>query len=123
VDESLPLFSGFEIPSFVSIGLQLNNAELNTDLTIAAEAVSLFSGYTLEISAQSESVNNIYLNGVEVRLGTTGRLEQKLTVLASLVGSMSQQKLGSLEYIDISIPDEPVIKEKPLNIDGSSGEM
>lgn len=114
VDDSLPLFSGFEIPSFLSIGLQMNNAELNTDLTIAAQAAPLFPGYTLEISAQSESVNNIYLNGVEVRLGTTGRLEQKLTVLASLVGSMSQQKLESLEYIDISIPDEPVVKEKPL---------
>ncbi|HMM05247.1 MAG TPA: FtsQ-type POTRA domain-containing protein [Clostridiales bacterium] len=119
VDDSLPLFSGFEIPSFISIGLQMNNAELNTDLTIAEEAASLFSGYTLEISAQSESVNNIYLNGVEVRLGTTGRLEQKLTVLATLVSSMSQQKLESLEYIDISIPDEPVVKEKPLNTDES----
>lgn len=122
VDETLPLFSGFEIPAFISIGLQMDNAELDTDLAIANEAASLFSDYTLEISAQSESVNNIYLNGVEVRLGTTGRLAQKLKALQSVANTMSQQKLESLEYIDISIPDEPVVKEKPVSTDENSEE-
>lgn len=115
VDDTLPLFSGFEIPAFISIGLQLDDSLLNTDLTIANAASSSFSGYTLEISAQSESVNNIYLNGVEIRLGTAKQLEKKLTALKSLVSSMSQQKLESLEYIDISIPDEPVVKEQAVD--------
>lgn len=120
VDESLPLFSGFEVPAFISIGLQMDNSELDTDLIIANQASSLFSDYALEISAQSESVNNIYLNGVEVRLGTTGRLEKKLSALSSIIHSMSQQKLVSLEYIDVSIPDEPVVQEQPVADDGSS---
>jgi cell division septal protein FtsQ len=119
VDESLPLFSGFEVPAFISIGLEMNNAELDTDIIIANQAVSLFPGYTLEISAISQSVNNIYLDGVEVRLGTTGRLEEKLAVLSSIVSSMSQQKLESLEYIDVSIPDEPVVQEKPVEDNNS----
>lgn len=121
VDESLPLFSGFEVPAFISIGLQMDNSELDTDLIIANQASSLFSDYALEISAQSESVNNIYLNGVEVRLGTTGRLEKKLSALSSIIHSMSQQKLVSLEYIDVSIPDEPVVQEQPV-ADNSSSE-
>lgn len=120
VDESLPLFSGFEVPAFISIGLQMDNSELDTDLTIANQAASLFPDDTLEISAQSESVNNIYLNGVEVRLGTTGRLEKKMSALRSIVQSMSQQKLASLAYIDVSIPDEPVVQEQPVGDDGSS---
>lgn len=117
VDKTLPLFSGFEIPTFISVGLKLTDSHLDTDLTIAKAATEMFPDDTLEISAQSESVNDIYLNGVEIRLGTAKQLAKKMEVLQNLVNSMSRQKLESLEYIDISIPDEPAVKEQAVTSD------
>ena len=114
VDDVLPLFSGFALPEFVSIGLPLEDPLLDSDLKIAAAAAGLFEGYQMEISAVSESENNILLNGIQIRLGTLGRLNEKMQVLNTLIHSMSVQKLESLEYIDISIPDEPVLQEKPV---------
>ncbi len=114
VDEALPLFSGFALPTFISIGLPLEDPLLDSDLKIADAAAGLFDGYRMEIRAVSESENNIILNDIEVRLGTLGRLEEKMQVLDTLIHSMSVQKLESLEYIDISIPDEPVLQEKPV---------
>ena len=113
-DEVLPLFSGFALPSFISIGLPLEDPLLDSDLKIAEAAKDLFEGYQMEICAVSESENNILLNGIEIRLGTLGRLNEKMQVLNTLIHSMSVQKLESLEYIDISIPDEPVLQEKPV---------
>lgn len=114
VDEVLPLFSGFELPSFVSIGLPLEDPVLDNDLEIAKAAKNLFEGYKMEIAAQSKSVNNIFLNGIEVRLGSLNRLEYKMQVLNHLIHSMSVQKLESLDYIDVSVPDEPVTMELPI---------
>lgn len=123
VDENLPLLSGFELPSYISIGLPLEDPLLDNDLEIAAAAEGHFDGYQMEIVAQSESVNNIYLNGIEVRLGSLTRLEKKMEVLDSLIHSMSVQKLESLDYIDVSVPGEPVAMERPVdgedNGDGS----
>lgn len=114
VDEALPLFSGFALPEFISIGLPLEDPLLDSDLKIAAAAAGLFDDYQMEISAVSESENHIFLNGIQVRLGTLGRLNEKMQSLNTLIHSMSVQKLESLEYIDISIPDEPVLQEKPV---------
>ena len=114
VDEALPLFSGFSLPEFISIGLPLEDPLLDSDLKIAAAAAGLFDDYQMEISAVSESENHIFLNGIQVRLGTLGRLNEKMQSLNTLIHSMSIQKLESLEYIDISIPDEPVLQEKPV---------
>ena len=114
VDEALPLFSGFALPEFISIGLPLEDPLLDSDLKIAAAAAGLFDDYQMEISAVSESENNILLNGIQIRLGTLGRLNEKMQALNTLIHSMSVQKLESLEYIDISIPDEPVLQEKPV---------
>ena len=114
VDDALPLLSGFALPEFVSIGLPLEDPLLDSDLKIAEAAAGLFDGYQMEISAVSESENNILLNGIRIRLGTLGRLNEKMQVLNTLIHSMSVQKLESLEYIDISIPDEPVLQEKPV---------
>lgn len=77
---------------------------------------------SLRIRAVSDSVNNIYLNGIEIRLGGLGRLEAKMNALDTLIHSMSVQKLESLEYIDISLPDEPVMMERPLGDDGTEEE-
>ena len=87
---------------------------LDSDLKIAEAAGNLFEGYKLEIAAQSRSVNNMYLNGIEVRLGSLNRLDYKMQVLSNLIGSMSVQKLESLDYIDISVVDDPVIMELPI---------
>ena len=114
VDEALPLFSGFALPEFISIGLPLEDPLLDSDLKIAAAAAGLFDDYQMEISAVSESENHIFLNGIQVRLGTLGRLNEKMQSLNTLIHSMSVQKLESLEYIDISIPDEPMLQEKPV---------
>lgn len=114
VDEVLPLFSGFKLPSFVSIGLPLEDPVLDNDLEIAKAAKNLFEGYKMEIAAQSKSVNNLFLNGIEVRLGSLNRLEYKMQVLNNLIHSMSVQKLESLDYIDVSVPDEPVTMELPI---------
>ena len=114
IDERLPLFIDFDIPAFVSIGLPLEDPKIDTDLAIAAAAGDLFTGYEVQISAVSESENNIYINEVQIRLGTAGRLEDKMNVCFELIHSMSDQKLASLEYIDVSIPDEPVLKERPV---------
>lgn len=48
VDEEMPLFSGFEMPSFVSIGLPLEDPLLDSDLKIAEAAKGHFDGYILE---------------------------------------------------------------------------
>ena len=117
VDEVLPLFSGFDMPSFVSIGLPLEDARLDADLKIAEAAKGHFKGYQLEICAVSDSENLIYVNGIEVRLGSLGRLDAKIAALEAVLGSMSVQKLESLEYIDISLPDDPVLMERPLGAD------
>lgn len=128
VDEVLPLFSGFALPPFISIGLPLEDPLLDSDLKIAEAAAGLFEGYNMEICAVSESENNIFLNGIEIRLGTLGRLDEKMQALNTLIHSMSVQKLESLEYIDISIPDEPVLQEKPVagaedtSADGDNGD-
>lgn len=124
VDEVFPLFSGFELPTFVSIGLPLEDPLLDSDLAIAAACEGRFDGYTIEIAARSKSVNNLYLNGVEVRLGSLNRLETKMDVLSRIIGSMSVQKLESLDYIDVSVPDEPVTMELPIGgeVEGEDGE-
>lgn len=122
VDEELPLFSGFDLPSFVSIGYPLDDPILDNDLKIAAAAGDLFEGYHMEIAAQSRSVNNLYLNGIEVRLGSLNRLEYKMSVLNDLIHSMSVQKLESLDYIDISVVDDPVLMELPIGGEAEEGE-
>lgn len=122
VDEELPLFSGFELPSFVSIGYPLDDPILDSDLEIAYAAGDLFEGYKMEIAAQSRSVNNLYLNGIEVRLGSLNRLDYKMSVLNDLIHSMSVQKLESLDYIDISVPDDPVTMELPIGGETEEGE-
>lgn len=114
VDDALPLFSGFTLPSYISIGLPLKDPLLESDLIIADAAKGVFKDYKMEIRAVSESENNMFLNGIEIRLGTMGRMAEKMQVLDGLIHSMSVQKLESLEYIDISIPDEPVLREKPI---------
>lgn len=119
VDEKLPLFSGFELPTYVSIGLPLEDSLLDSDLEIAAAAQGRFDDYKVEIVAQSESVNLMYLNGIEVRLGSLTRLEKKMEVLDNLIHSMSVQKLESLDYIDVSVPGEPVAMERP--VEGEDG--
>ena len=117
VDETFPLFSGFDMPEFVSIGLPLTDPALDSDLKIADACKGLFDSYVLEIAAQSRSVNNIYINGIEVRLGSLNRLDEKMQVLSRLIGSMSVQKLESLQYIDVSVVDEPVTMERPLGFE------
>lgn len=114
-DDAVPLFSGFTLPTFISIGLPLTDPLLDSDLEIAAAAEGFLEGYQVEICAVSESDNHLILNGIEVRLGTIGRLDEKIQVLDHLLHQMSIQKLESLEYIDISIPDEPVLQEKPVD--------
>lgn len=122
VDEVLPLFSGFELPSYVSIGLPLTDPLLDNDLEIAAAAQGRFDDYKLEIVAQSKSVNNLYLNGIEVHLGSLNQLEKKMEVLDQLIHSMSVQKLESLDYIDVSVPDEPVAMERPVDGEEQGGD-
>lgn len=122
VDEVLPLFSGFELPSYVSIGLPLTDPLLDNDLEIAAAAQGRFDDYKLEIAAQSKSVNNLYLNGIEVHLGSLNQLEKKMEVLDQLIHSMSVQKLESLDYIDVSVPDEPVAMERPVDGEEQGGD-
>lgn len=122
VDEVLPLFSGFELPSYVSIGLPLTDPLLDNDLEIAAAAQGRFDNYKLEIVAQSKSVNNLYLNGIEVHLGSLNQLEKKMEVLDQLIHSMSVQKLESLDYIDVSVPDEPVAMERPVDGEEQGGD-
>ncbi|MBQ1251393.1 MAG: FtsQ-type POTRA domain-containing protein [Firmicutes bacterium] len=117
VDEVLPLFSGFDLPSFVSIGLPLEDPRLDSDLKIADAVKGHFKGYQLEICAVSDSENLIYVNGIEVRLGSLGRLDAKIAALEGVLNSMSVQKLESLEYIDVSLPDDPVLMERPLGAD------
>lgn len=114
-DDAVPLFSGFTLPTFISIGLPLTDPLLDSDLEIAAAAEGFLEGYQVEICAVSESDNHLILNGIEIRLGTVGRLDEKIQVLDHLLHQMSIQKLESLEYIDISIPDEPVLQEKPVD--------
>ena len=118
VDEILPMFSGFDLPSFVSIGLPLEDPRLDSDLEIAEAMKGRFDGSTIEIAAISDSVNNVYVNGIEIRLGSLSRFDAKISALESLLKTMSVQKLESLEYIDISLPDDPVMMERPLGEDG-----
>ncbi|MGI5874021.1 MAG: cell division protein FtsQ/DivIB [Bacillota bacterium] len=113
-DESLPVFALDGVTQYLSLGLPLEDSRLDTDLAIAAAAGDLFKGHEFVIAAGDESENSVFLDGVEVRLGTDSRLESKMEAAAKLMGSMSTQKLQSLEYIDISIPDEPVLKERPV---------
>lgn len=113
-DKNLPVLSGFEAPSFVSIGLEMNDPLLMTDLEIVAAMGNLFKDYQTEVCAVSESENNLIINNVSVHLGSTSRLEEKMVTLDKILHTMSVQKLESLDYIDVSIPDEPVTMEKPL---------
>lgn len=113
-DKNLPVLSGFEAPSFVSIGLEMNDPLLMTDLEIVAAMGDLFKDYQTEVCAVSESENNLIINNVSVHLGSTSRLEEKMVTLDKILHTMSVQKLESLDYIDVSIPDEPVTMEKPL---------
>lgn len=114
-DQSLPVLSGFEPPSFVSIGLEMDDPLLMTDLEIVAAMGDLFKDYQTEVCAVSESENNLKINNVVVHLGSTGRLEEKMVTLDKILHTMSVQKLESLDYIDVSIPDEAVTMEKPLS--------
>lgn len=118
-DEAFPLISGFEMPEFVSIGLQMSGTTLDNELTIAQAVKDHFKGYAVEITEAEKNVNVIKLNGIEVRLGSMGRLEEKMDALENLIHTISVQKLESLDYIELSIPDEPVLKERPL---GDTGE-
>lgn len=113
-DKNLPVLSGFEAPSFVSIGLEMNDPLLMTDLEIVAAMGNLFKDYQTEVCAVSESENNLIINNVSVHLGSASRLEEKMVTLDKILHTMSVQKLESLDYIDVSIPDEPVMMEKPL---------
>lgn len=113
-DENMPIIFGFELPGFVSMGLQMEGDLLADDLDIAAACRGHFKDYRVEICAVSESVNDIYVNGVPVHLGSLGRLEEKLNALEKVLSQMSVQKLESLESIDVSIPSDPVITEMAL---------
>ncbi len=119
LDEKLPLFLSDDLPDFISIGMNLKSAGLESDLVIAKAIQNHFDGYEVVIAGQGESDNAIYINGVEVRLGTDSRFDEKVEAIEKLLASMSELKLESLEYIDVSIADEPVLKERPIGDDGS----
>lgn len=116
VDESLPLIRNVESQSFVSIGAVLTDEFLDDDLEIVNALGDRFANHFVEVDAQTSSVNTLYIDGVEYRLGPLNRLKGKLDMIADLIHSVSPQKLESLEYVDVSVGGEPVLKELPVGM-------
>jgi cell division protein FtsQ len=93
-------------------GVRLNPAERS----FMKDSIKLLSRFmdpsAVQIEFRKKDDIIIYIEDVlKVRLGDQENLEKKISVLSALV-TASKDKLDKVQYIDVRLPDSPVVKFK-----------
>ena len=110
--------TGCELPDSASIGVSLANLIDDDVITLVQAVKGRYSGYEVSVPVTYEGEHSIAVNGVTVRLGTMDKLDEKLNALGIQLKHISVLKLESLEYIDLTVPDEPILKERSPELSG-----
>lgn len=112
INGSLPLFTGLTLPETISIGMRLNSREVLDMLAIADALHMRFENKKKEITLGEEGIYNIFLDGMEVKLGSAANVPGKLSVLVNLLSTYTAESVQNIEYVDVSAPMKPAVKEK-----------
>ncbi len=112
LDEDLPLFTGLDLPDTVSMGMKLEGDAVADVILIATKVKDRYPGLQKEIKVAGVDSYSLYLDRMEVKLGDAHDLTAKLTALDDLLATLPAKSKENVEYIDVSAPKKPAVKEK-----------
>lgn len=112
IDENLPLFTGMELPESISVGMKLEGDAITDLIAIAGETKERYLGMQKEIKASEDGTYSLFLDRMEVKLGNGKNLIGKMSALDDILATLSADTKEKVEYIDVSAPQKPVVKEK-----------
>jgi len=105
----LPIISGIDYgKSGAMPGLYLQGDNLDEALTVLEALDNMAQVGEIDVS----NANDVRLytdTGVEIRIGDTKKLEEKLVLSSSILANNTQEQDGLIHYIDVSIPAKPIV--------------
>ncbi len=107
-----PLITGVrDIASGVMPGYELSGDQIKSGIDIISQMEDNIYAGIAEINVEDTQKIKIYLeSGVEVRIGDSQNFNDKYTLFTSILNQQKTEgKLASIQYIDVSIIDRPVI--------------
>ncbi|MGI5891853.1 MAG: cell division protein FtsQ/DivIB, partial [Bacillota bacterium] len=107
-----PLITGVkDIMPGISPGSVLAGNQIESGIDIIKQMSGDVYPDIAEINVEDPQKIKIFLNsGVEVRIGDSAKFKEKYTLFTSILSEQKQAgKLSSIQYIDVSIIEKPVI--------------
>lgn len=106
-----PLLTGFVVPDTGNLdpGATLHTPELTKALMVAASLPPELLATVGEVGAGSQGVTLKTRDGIDVILGDTAHLHEKLHTLSDILRSLADNR-GSVSQIDLRIPRTPVLR-------------
>lgn len=106
-----PLLTGFDLPegSGPEPGTELRSPELNRALTVASALPPSLLATVGEVAATAQGVTLKTRDGIDVLIGDTSQLEEKLQTLSDILRSLADGR-ESVRQIDVRIPRTPVLR-------------
>ncbi len=113
-ETSLPVISLANMPPAIKEGQQVNQTAINLVRSFCEVLpVDLLQQISEYHYLELEQMIVYTLDGTEVRLGGTDRLEEKISLWQRVIKMQNEKgSQGSLEYIDLRFKGQPVIQDK-----------
>ncbi|MGI6225458.1 MAG: cell division protein FtsQ/DivIB [Peptococcales bacterium] len=111
----LPVLSGITLEELPGPGQIINNNGLFLALDIIKESPAELLDYLVDINIANKSYVLAYtLDGIEIRLGSTDDIKDKLVDLLDILEDFNERNINpkSIEYLDLRFSGPPIIKRK-----------
>jgi cell division protein FtsQ len=96
----------------LSPGAMLADPSARLALATVTEVPSDFPAAVRRASASEGLITLVLASGAEVRLGNRSGLALKLAAAARVLRALSREERSALGYIDLTVPDRPVVADK-----------
>jgi cell division protein FtsQ len=105
----LPVVTNASLPADLYYGETIDREDLRTALEVINSLPIEIKNRASEVSL-GEAITVFFSGGLKIKIGTTERLEQKLTTLSEIFTNTDEQVLGRIKYIDLRFNGPPVIR-------------
>ena len=109
--EPLPIITGLDLPNTMTVGEKINSEKLDVGLKMIEQMDQEAKEVIAEINVfDSQKLKAFTVQGTEVRLGNGENFQEKFgKFLLVLKEEEKRDRLGDIEYIDLSLSGRPVV--------------